>query len=84
MTQAERIQTVAALTKPLALKLVWQWSKAGTINFREFCELIASLPTGLDYSIDDYHKAPSGMGPLAATWADKPHRLVYDLCRVLR
>ena len=28
---------------------------------------------------DDYHLAPSGIGPLAADWKDKPHRLVYDL-----
>jgi hypothetical protein len=28
---------------------------------------------------DDYWKAPSGEGPQAATWKDKPHRLVYDL-----
>jgi hypothetical protein len=30
---------------------------------------------------DDYWKAPSGEGPQAATWKDKPHRLVYDLVR---
>ena len=28
----------------------------------------------------EYHLAPSGEGPHAATWEDKPHRLVYDLC----
>ncbi len=28
---------------------------------------------------DDYWKAPAGEGPQAATWKDKPHRLVYDL-----
>ncbi len=33
----------------------------------------------LDYTLDDYWNAPSGVGPLAATWADKPHRLLYDL-----
>lgn len=27
--------------------------------------------------------APSGVGPLAAEWKDKPHRLVYDLCTAL-
>lgn len=31
--------------------------------------------------LDDYRNAPSGDGPLAPTWKDKPHRLVYDLCR---
>jgi hypothetical protein len=28
----------------------------------------------------DYMVAPGGDGPEAANWADKPHRLVYDLC----
>ena len=28
----------------------------------------------------DYRLAPGGEGPQAATWKDKPHRLVYDLC----
>ena len=28
----------------------------------------------------DYRLAPSGEGPHADTWKDKPHRLVYDLC----
>jgi hypothetical protein len=35
----------------------------------------------LEYTIDSYRNAPSGVGPLAATWKDKPHRLIYDLCR---
>lgn len=26
-----------------------------------------------------YRQAPSGIGPLAHEWSDKPHRLVYDL-----
>ncbi len=28
----------------------------------------------------DYRIAPSGDGPQAFEWLDKPHRLVYDLC----
>jgi hypothetical protein len=37
-------------------------------------------PAGrLTYTTEDYRNAPSGIGPLAATWKDKPHRLVYDL-----
>jgi hypothetical protein len=36
-----------------------------------------------EYTIADYRNAPSGIGPLASTWKDKPHRLVYDLCRLL-
>jgi hypothetical protein len=35
------------------------------------------------YTIADYRNAPSGIGPLANEWKDKPHRLVYDLCRLL-
>lgn len=34
-----------------------------------------------DLKLDDYRNAPGGAGPLAAQWKDKPHRLVYDLCR---
>ena len=30
-----------------------------------------------------YRLAPSGDGPLANTWRDKPHRLVYDLCTAI-
>jgi hypothetical protein len=35
----------------------------------------------LEHPLHDYWIAPSGEGPLAATWADKPHRLLYDLIR---
>lgn len=35
------------------------------------------------YAISDYYNAPSGEGPLADEWRDKPHRLVYDLCKRL-
>jgi len=31
-------------------------------------------------SVDGYRHAVNGVGPLAHTWRDKPHRLVYDLC----
>lgn len=31
--------------------------------------------------VDDYRNAPGGEGPLAGEWDDKPHRLIYDLCR---
>ena len=30
---------------------------------------------------NDYRIAPGGEGPQASTWKDKPHRLIYDLCR---
>jgi len=35
------------------------------------------------HPLEDYYNAPSGEGPLAAQWIDKPHRLLYDLCTVL-
>ena len=31
----------------------------------------------------DYKDAVNGTGPLAHEWADKPHRLVYDLASAL-
>ena len=31
----------------------------------------------------DYKDAVNGIGPLAHEWADKPHRLVYDLASAL-
>ena len=37
----------------------------------------------MEHTTDDYRNAPSNIGPLASTWDDKPHRLVYDLCREL-
>lgn len=33
--------------------------------------------------IEEYRLGPSGIGPHADTWTDKPHRLVYDLCQAL-
>ena len=37
-----------------------------------------------DDDLEQYMLAPSGEGPLAFEWKDKPHRLVYDLVRKLR
>jgi len=37
-------------------------------------------PGGL-VNTQDYRDAPYGNGPLAAEWQDKPHRLLFDLCR---
>lgn len=39
---------------------------------------IPHTPTDLTF---DARMAVIGSGPLAAEWEDKPHRLVYDLCR---
>lgn len=36
------------------------------------------------YVLDDYINAVNGIGPLAFTWIDKPHRLVYDLVNRLK
>lgn len=41
------------------------------------------LAPGLECTLEDYRRAPGGDGPLAAQWQDKPHRLVYDLCKAL-
>ena len=30
---------------------------------------------------NDYRDALSGEGPMAGDWDDKPHRLIYDLCK---
>lgn len=38
---------------------------------------ISHTPTDLTY---DCRMAINGDGPRAYDWADKPHRLVYDLC----
>lgn len=35
-----------------------------------------------DPDIEAYRFAPSGMGCHASTWDDKPHRIVYELCRL--
>jgi len=38
------------------------------------------LPTQETYW---FRKAMSGEGPRAFDWTDKPHRLVFDLCRII-
>lgn len=48
------------------------------------CGVWRSLAAALDRApstetLDAYRNAPSGIGPLAADWKDKPHRLIYDL-----
>jgi hypothetical protein len=40
-------------------------------------------PQPLRYPLDAYWQAPSDVGPLAATYKDKPHRLIYDLIAAL-
>jgi len=44
---------------------------------------VSDMGPSLPHAVDDYRNAPSGIGPLAAEWKDKPHRLVYDLCAAL-
>ncbi|PZR93466.1 MAG: hypothetical protein DI537_10110 [Stutzerimonas stutzeri] len=48
-------------------------------------ELTTAFQSGrpLEHPIDAYWQAPSGVGPLAASWKDKPHRIVYDLISAL-
>lgn len=50
----------------------WSAHFMGSLRLRE-------APAPLN--TNDYKMAPSGIGPKAAEWDDKPHRLVYDLCR---
>ncbi len=38
------------------------------------------LPTQETYQ---FRMAVSGEGPLAYQWSDKPHRLLYDACRII-
>jgi len=35
-------------------------------------------------NLEDFYMAPSGIGPLADQWKNKPHRLIYDLCREIK
>jgi hypothetical protein len=51
---------------------------------RLLVERMNELPNADLRNIDDYHNAPSGIGPQAAEWKDKPHRLIYDLCGEIR
>ena len=47
-------------------------------------DLASSIaPRPLDHPIDAYWKAPSGVGPLAKQWENKPNRLIYDLIAAL-
>lgn len=41
------------------------------------------MATEQELRVEDYRLAPSGEGPLADKWRDKPHRLIYDLCALL-
>ena len=41
------------------------------------------VPRPLAFPLEDYWGAPSGIGPLASEWADKPHRLLYNLIAAL-
>lgn len=53
------------------------------LKWRDGMKVTAGLSHGT--TPDDYRDAMSGDGPLAGTWLDKPHRLVYDLAgEVLR
>ncbi len=64
--------------------------KAGGLSAQDFwTKNIEDLPgyelplIGGEHSVKDYHYGPTGEGPMAYDWSDKPHRLVYDLCRAL-
>lgn len=41
----ERKQTIANLERRLALKLLYEWTKTGVVNFRQFAELFGHIPS---------------------------------------
>lgn len=45
---------------------------------------LPNLGTAEYPTLEAFRHAPSGIGPLANTWKDKPHRLVYDLVKMLK
>ena len=83
-----RINLSVEVASEFALHRILQY---GTVESGLHCEIlrgsiVATLPPPAappappaPLVTDDYWKAPAGEGPQAATWKDKPHRLVYDL-----
>ncbi len=63
------------------------WINVDNVCVLRICEIPALLVDDqsasrnmmLQGDVEDYRLAPSGEGPLADTWKDKPHRLIYDL-----
>lgn len=55
------------------------------IDLDRFAREFGATYTGpkLCYPLEAYRNAPSGIGPMAALWKDKPHRLLYDVCTAL-
>jgi hypothetical protein len=41
------------------------------------------LDSELGYTTQDFRDAIGGKGPLAYTWSDKPHRLLFDLLKFI-
>lgn len=41
------------------------------------CDFTGGMRQGT--TAKDYHDAPYGIGPIAAAWQDKPHRVLFDL-----
>jgi len=50
----------------------------------KFHALYGGIKASEESTLADYINGVSGVGPLAYEWADKPHRLVYDLVRKVR
>lgn len=54
-----------------------------SFTHKTFAEEVASVMGLEEYvgaSITELRDAPSGKGPYASEWKDKPHRLLYDAC----
>jgi hypothetical protein len=54
------------------------------IEEEEFLRREQSRPLMTPDDLEDYVQGPSGIGPHAHTWKDKPHRLVYDLVNEIK
>ena len=50
------------------------------LNLLDTVDALLQPSSAPEVETEDYRNAPSGVGPHASTWEDKPHRLVYDLC----
>lgn len=50
------------------------------VPYKSVSPVAASPAEGPRLNTQDYRLAPSGEGPQADEWRNKPHRLIYDLC----
>lgn len=73
-------QALEAVVHKTTAEVVY-WKKqfdGATAEIRKLVEQLAEH-NSKRINLQDYRNAPSGVGPLADTWKDKPARLIYDL-----